>query len=112
MEPTGNTEVDDKHEAVNALAALKKSKDNWGDAGYFVQLVFPTAGQRDEFVEKSGWSEHMDSTLTYFDGMAIAEEMGHEVHKPSVRFPAPKADRGLVDEVGIIITAKKSRAKK
>lgn len=123
MVVTGNIETDDATEAAIVLAELKKADEDAARAraakkaqrfgiedsirkeitsGYYVCLVFVTADQAQEFVDKAGWRPHLDDSGSYVDGLAVAKQLGVVVTPESVPFRERRPDRRLVEEVGII----------
>lgn len=77
------------------------------NAGYYVCVCFVTEEQRDEFVEKAGWSPFADNSEIFYDGLALAGALGVELTPEFVPFRERGPDKKLVAQVGIIPKGKK-----
>lgn len=103
---SGDTEQDDKQEQSLILQAMqqgsKKIEQIQGER-FWLALVFVTEEQQQAFVKAMNWVLFADpDRQKYFDGVAIAKQMGVELPQVNIRLiPKVTLDRSLVS-LGII----------
>lgn len=102
---SGNTETDDVQELSAVQSYLKKGKDQISagqDMGYYVPLVFLSREQMKEFLQKTGWDQHLDWSGAAIDGLALAKALHIPLSPVSLKFREKQSDIKLVREVGIM----------
>lgn len=102
---TGNIETDDAAETSTVFSRIKGKQREIGqvvDNGYWFALVFVSADQREEFLSKTGWRDFPHAHNMYWDGLAVAEEMGIELKPESLPFRERTVAKKIVERCGLI----------
>jgi len=100
---TGEIEHDDRLEAaavLNLLGEVDRQAERVMGKGYWCALVFPDEETAQEFLRLTGWDQHAEDNV-YVDGLAVAALLGVELHPEAIRFKGRRADKRLVEEVGV-----------
>jgi hypothetical protein len=118
LEITGNIQTDDNnewdtieqhlkqadtnHETMTGRDKAKQGLQRSQKMGYVIPLIFVTQEQADEFLKLTGWDKHADPTNAYFDGIAIAQSLGHKLKPTPINFHNGKPATRLIRELGTL----------
>ena len=100
---TGDISVDDQAEVDAIVSVFRATNDAINrtiGGGYWVAVVFPDETTCRQFVAKAGWNDILDGR-SYVDGLALAERMGISLEVLPIKFHGQRADRKLIENVGL-----------
>lgn len=96
---SGDIEKDDASD-VRSLGNILRDADNAlrkiNDKAYAVTVVFTTADQCRAFMKAAGWDAISDDSRAFVDGIALAEQMGVEIPKESIRLLGKRSEKDLI----------------
>lgn len=91
--------MDDLHSRMDAMEARTRQKmDVLMDCGFFACVVFESAAQVEEWIEKAGLEDACDKVdPQYMDGIKLAALMGIEITPTGVELKEKKIQKRYLD---------------
>lgn len=87
-----NVELAEELTKADRFQKTQQAIQSGVDCEYFTSLVFTSAAQCQAFLKHMGWEKYTDGTLSYINGVALAQDLGIPL-PPGYLAGVPKHER-------------------